>query len=107
MQLDVEVSPPAFVRTQLEVKCTCSVPESVAWGVWLERPSVAEYRLHGLCSASNLPSGHRLHWYTPYAVVSMQCTLHFGLGNILNDMGTICRGSICTISSVRSRYSIK
>ncbi len=26
MQLDVEVSPPAFVKAQLEVECTCSVP---------------------------------------------------------------------------------
>ncbi len=26
MQLDVEVSPPAFVRPQLELECTCSVP---------------------------------------------------------------------------------
>ncbi len=27
MQLDVEVSPPAFVRAQLELECNCSVPE--------------------------------------------------------------------------------
>ncbi len=27
MQLDVEVSPSAFVRAQLELECTCSVPE--------------------------------------------------------------------------------
>ncbi len=26
MQLDVEVSPPAFVRAQLELECTHSVP---------------------------------------------------------------------------------
>ena len=26
MQLDIEVSPPAFVRAQLELECTCSVP---------------------------------------------------------------------------------
>ncbi len=26
MQLDVEVSPPAFVRAQVKPKCTCSVP---------------------------------------------------------------------------------
>ncbi len=26
MQLDVEVSPPAFVMAQLELECTCSVP---------------------------------------------------------------------------------
>ena len=34
MQLDVEGSPPAFVRAQLEVECTCSVPRSVH-AVWL------------------------------------------------------------------------
>ncbi len=26
MQLDVEMSPPAFVGAQLELECTCSVP---------------------------------------------------------------------------------
>ena len=26
MQLDIEVSPPAFVMAQLELECTCSVP---------------------------------------------------------------------------------
>ena len=39
MQLDVEVSPPAFVGAQLELKCTCSVP-----GVYMR------CRLHCLCS---------------------------------------------------------
>ena len=29
MQLDVEVSPPAFDRAQLEVEYTCSVPGNV------------------------------------------------------------------------------
>ncbi len=27
MQLDVEVSPSAYVRAQLELECTCSVPQ--------------------------------------------------------------------------------
>ena len=34
MQLDVEVSPPAFIRAQLELKCTCSVPGNIH-AVWL------------------------------------------------------------------------
>ncbi len=39
MQLDIEVSPHAFVQAQLELKCTCSVP-----GVYMQ------YRLNVGCT---------------------------------------------------------
>ena len=72
---------------QLELKCTCSVPECMC------SRSLIQTLFTALCSVSVVHTG-LLCRYTPYPVVGLQCLLHGTASTLRFGLGILTDGSI-------------
>ncbi len=89
MQLDVEVSPPAFAKAQLEMKCACSVlGVYVLCGLNVGCIEFAVHtqpilHAHSVCRSV---SAVYTQWYCKYTPLPS--------GGRLKDMGIICQANV-------------